>query len=87
MWAVFLTVVPVGLVLGLLAFGRYGGRTPPPPTPGRVLPVAIATVALGPAPAVAFGLAGWLLLITFLIAGLLIVAMLRTPPPAPPLHR
>ena len=85
MWASLITLVPVGLVLGLLTFGRYGGRTPAPPTPGRVVPVAAVALLIGPVAAALLGLFQWLLLLVVLIGLILMIAMLRTPP-APPLQ-
>jgi hypothetical protein len=80
MWASLITLVPVGLVLGLLTFGRYAGRTPAPPTPGRVVPVALVAVLLGPVAVSVLGLFQWLLLVMILVGAILMVAMLRTPP-------
>jgi hypothetical protein len=80
-----ITLVPVGLVLGLLTFGRYAGRTPAPPTPGRILPVAAVALLLGPVAVSVLGLFQWLLLLLILVGAILMIAMLRTPP-APPLH-
>ncbi len=74
------TVIPVGLVLGLLMFGSYGTHQPPEITPGRVLPVAALAVLLGPVVTAAFGLVGWLIGIVLIVGGILMAAMLRTPP-------
>ena len=80
MWVAFLTIVPVGLVLGLLTFGHYAGRTPAPPTPGRILPVAALAILIGPVAAAVLGVFQWLLLLVILVGGILMFAMLRTPP-------
>jgi hypothetical protein len=74
------TVIPVGTVLGLLVFGTYGTHEPPEITRGRVVPLAILAVLLGPLPTAAFGIAGWLIGIVLLVGGILMAAMLRTPP-------
>ena len=74
------TVIPVGLVLGLLLFGSYGTHRPPEPTLGRVVPTAALAVLLGPVVTAAFGIVGWLVGIVVLVGGILMVAMLRTPP-------
>ncbi len=78
--AALATLLPVGLALGLLVFGQYGTRRPPAPTPGRVVPVTILAVLLGPVAAIGLGLVTWLVLIVVIIAALLMVSMLRTPP-------
>lgn len=73
------TVIPVGTVLGLLVFGSYGTHQPPEITPGRVAPLALLAVLLGPIATAAFGIAGWLVGIVLLVGGILMAAMLRTP--------
>jgi hypothetical protein len=78
--AALFTLIPVGLVLGLLMFGTYGTHRPPAITPGRVIPVALLTVLLGPATAAALGLFGWLAVMLALLAVMLMIAMLRNPP-------
>ena len=78
--AAFATIVPVGLVLGLIVFGTYGTHRPPAVTPGRVVPVALLSVLLGPVTATAFGFAGWLLAMFVLVAAILLAAVLRTTP-------
>jgi phosphatidylserine synthase len=80
MWASLITLVPVGLVLGLLTFGRYAGRTPAPVTPGRVVPVAAVAVVMGPVAVSALGFFAWLLVVMIVVAAGLMVATLRTPP-------
>jgi len=75
-----LTLVPVGVALGLLAFGRYGHRTPMPPTPGRILPVGAVAVLIGPVAVQALGFFVWLLGVAILVAAIAMVALLRTPP-------
>lgn len=79
-WEGLITVVPVGLALGLLVFGRYGRRRPVPPTPGRILPLIAVAVLLGPVLLNALGLFVWLLALAIIAAAVLMVAMLRTPP-------
>jgi hypothetical protein len=74
------TVIPVGLVLGLLMFGQYGTHQPPAPTLGRVAPVAALALLLGPVATATLGLTGWLVGIVLLVGGILMAAMLRTPP-------
>ena len=78
--AAIATLVPVGLVLGLLMFGTYGTHRPPAVTPGRVVPVALMTLLLGPVTATALGFMGWLAVMFALVAVMLMVAMLRNPP-------
>ncbi len=78
--AALATLIPVGLALGLLLFGTYGTHRPPAPTPGRVVPVTILAVLLGPVAVVGLGLVTWLVLVVVIIAALLMFAMLRTPP-------
>ena len=74
------TVIPVGLVLGLLMFGSYGTHRPPEMTPGRVIPTLLLAVLLGPVATATLGLTGWLIGIVVLVGGILMAAMLRTPP-------
>lgn len=74
------TIIPVGTVLGLLMFGTYGTHRPPEITPGRVAPVALLAIVLGPVATAVFGLVGWLIGIVLLVGGILMAAMLRTPP-------
>ena len=81
MLASLFTVVPVGLVLGLMVFGDYGRRAPLRPTPPRVIAVGATAVLLGPIASMELGLFGWLVLLLILVAGILMVAMLRTPSP------
>ena len=76
--ATLVSLVPVGLVLGLLAFGRYGGRHVEP-TRKRVAWVAAATVVAGPLALSAFGFFGWLLLVIAAVAALAAAALLRGP--------
>jgi hypothetical protein len=80
-----LTLIPVGVALGLLTFGRYGDRRPVPFTPGRIVPVGVVAVLLGPVAVTVLGVFVWLLGIAILVAAIAMVAMLR-PPPAPPLR-
>jgi hypothetical protein len=74
------TVIPVGLVLALLMFGNYGTHRPPEMTPGRIVPTALLAVLLGPVATATLGLTGWLIGIVVLVGGILMAAMLRTPP-------
>jgi hypothetical protein len=74
------TVIPVGLVLGLLMFGSYGTHRPPEMTPGRIIPTLLLAVLLGPVATATLGLTGWLIGIVILVGGILMTAMLRTPP-------
>jgi hypothetical protein len=76
----FATLIPVGLVLALLMFGSYGTHEPPEITPGRVLPTLAVAILLGPVATATLGLTGWLIGIVLLVGGILMVAMLRTPP-------
>lgn len=78
--AAFATLIPVGLVLGLVMFGNYGTHRPPDVTPGRVIPVALLAVVLGPLTALAFGFMGWILAMFLIVAACLMVAVLRNPP-------
>jgi hypothetical protein len=80
MWTALVTLVPVGLAMGLLAFGRYGERRPPAPTARRVAPVAAATLLCGPLAAAALGFLLWLVCVVIVTSAMLIVAMLRQPP-------
>jgi len=76
--AALLTVVPVGLVLGLLVFGHYGDREPRPTRP-RIAATAAAAVLLGPVAVAELGLFVWLLGIAIVAAGITALAMLRAP--------
>ena len=78
--AAFLTLIPVGLVLGLLMFGTYGTHRPPAITPGRVVPVVALAVLLGPVTAYVLGFVGWMAVMFVLVAAILMVAVLRNPP-------
>ncbi len=78
--AAFATLLPVGLVLGLLMFGNYGTHRPPAPTPGRVIPVALLAALLGPVTAGTFGFLGWMAVMVVLVGLILMVAVLRDPP-------
>ncbi|MEA2292556.1 MAG: hypothetical protein QOE86_195 [Solirubrobacteraceae bacterium] len=80
MWTALVTLVPVGLALGLLAFGRYGERRPPAPTARSVAPVAAAALVLGPLAVAALGFFIWLVCVVIVAAAILMFAMLRTPP-------
>lgn len=78
MWATLLTLVPVGLVLGLLAFGDYGAGWREP-TRTQIAAVAAVAVLAGPVASAVLGLFGWLLAILVAVCVFVIVAMLRTP--------
>lgn len=78
--AAIATLVPVGLVLGLLMFGTYGTHRPPAVTVGRVVPVAALAALLGPVTATVFGFLGWMAVMFVLVAATLMVAVLRDPP-------
>lgn len=73
-----LLLVPVGLALGLVAFGHYGDRRPEP-TPVRVALTALATIALGPLAVEAVGLFVWLLGVGAVVAAITAIALWRTP--------
>ncbi len=73
-----LLLVPVGLALGLVAFGHYGDRQPEP-TPGRIALTALATIVLGPVAVQALGLFVWLLGVAAVAAAITALALLRTP--------
>jgi hypothetical protein len=80
MWTALVTLVPVGLAMGLIAFGRYGERRPPAPTARNVGPVAAAALVLGPLAVAVLGFLGWLVLVVVVAAAILAVAMMRTAP-------
>lgn len=75
-----LLLVPVGLALGLVAFGHYGERRPEP-TPARIAATALATVVLGPLAAQVLGLFLWLLAVAAVAASIAALAVLRAPQP------
>lgn len=79
-----LLIVPVGLALGLVAFGHYGDRRPEA-TPARVALTAVAAAVLGPLALQAVGLFAWLLGVAAVVAGITALALLRAP--APPRRR
>jgi hypothetical protein len=83
MFTNLLILVPVGLALGLVAFGRYGDHHAEP-TPLRVALTALAAVILGPVAVDAFGLFVWLLGVGAVVAAITMIAMLRPPPPRRP---
>jgi hypothetical protein len=78
MWATLLTLVPVGLVLGLIAFGEYGDRRVEP-TRGRIAGTAVAAVLLGPVAVQFMGLFLWMAGVLVVVCGVTMVAMLRSP--------
>lgn len=75
-----LILVPVGLALGLVAFGHYGDRPYPEPTPARIALTAIAAVVLGPVAVEALGLFVWLVGVAAVVCSIAAVAAWRTPP-------
>ena len=75
-----LLLVPVGLALGLVAFGHYGDRHPQP-TPARIALTAVATIVLGPVAVQALGLFVWLLSVAAIAAAITALALLRAPQP------
>ena len=75
-----LLLVPVGLALGLVAFGHYGDRHPQP-TPRRIALTAVATIVLGPVAAETLGLFLWLLSVAAVAAAITALALLRAPQP------
>lgn len=66
MLGIVLSAVPIGIAIGLLAFGTYGGRQPVVNRP-RVAAAAAATVALGPGALALLGLLDWIMLLAVLI--------------------
>lgn len=78
--AALATLIPVGLVLGLLMFGTYGTHRPPAITPGRVVPIALLALLLGPITAASVGFVGWMAVMFVLLVATLMVAVLRNPP-------
>lgn len=81
MLATLLTLLPVGIVLGLLAFGDHGGPRLDP-TPGSFAAVATLAAILGPVAVSAIGLFLWLLFVALGVSLLTLVAVLRLPPEA-----
>lgn len=78
--AALATLLPVSLALGLLMFGSYGTHRPPAMTPGRVVPVLLVAILIGPVAVAALGFVTWLAALVLVIAAILMAAMLRTPP-------
>jgi hypothetical protein len=76
MWADLLTIIPVGVGLGLLAFGRYGGRNVRP-TPRGATVVGVMSFLLGPVAVGVLGFFGWLLLLLVMVAAMIVAAVLR----------
>jgi hypothetical protein len=85
MWEGIFTALPIGLALALVTFGSYGRRRRVAPTPGRIVPLVLAAVLLGPVLLSAVGFFSWLLVLAILVAAVLMVTMLRAP--APPIRR
>ena len=77
-WASLLLVVPVGLVLGLLAFGDHGGSRLRP-TPASLTAVGVAALAAGPVAVELMGAFFWLLGVALVVACFTIVVVLRVP--------
>lgn len=75
-----LLLVPVGLALGLVAFGEYGDRRTEP-TPTRIALTAVATIVLGPLAVETLGLFVWLLGVAAVVAAITAIALLRAPAP------
>jgi hypothetical protein len=75
-------IVPVSLVLGLLAFGRYGGRTTEPNRRTVVL-VAFGAVIAGPVAIELLTFTGWLLASGTATAAVTVYAALRGGPRRP----
>jgi len=73
-----ITVAPIGLVLGLLAFGSHGPRALRP-TPGAMSAVAVLAFVIGPVALNVLGLFGWLLALAAVSGAIVVVAMLRAP--------
>ena len=78
MWASLLLVVPVGLVLGLLAFGDHGGSRLRR-TPASLTAVGVAALAAGPVAVELMGAFFWLLGVALVVACFTIVVVLRVP--------
>lgn len=78
MWIALLMLVPTGLVLGLMAFGRYGSRHVTP-TFRSVLVVGVASILLGPIAVLVLGFVAWMLLVGLGVVALTLLALLRTP--------
>jgi hypothetical protein len=74
-WAALITLVPVGLVLGLLNFGQF--RTEP--TPRRVFSTFCAAVLLGPVAVLELGFFMWLVGVVTITGCLALLAALRVP--------
>jgi hypothetical protein len=85
MWASLLTLVPVGLVLGLIWFGSYPGHRRPEPTAPRIAAISSVAIVLGPVAVSQLGFFVWLCLVAVLASALTMAAMLRAP--RQPLHR
>lgn len=77
-WAAFLMIVPTGLVLGLVAFGRYGSRDVRPNF-RNVIVVGIFATLLGPVAVLAVGFLAWIMLVAVGVALLTMLAVFRTP--------
>ena len=84
MFTDLLLLVPVGIALGLVAFGHIGDRRPAV-TPARVAATAVATIVLGPVAVEALGLFMWLVGVAAVVCAITAVALLR-PPSSPRRH-
>jgi hypothetical protein len=82
MWRDLLVLVPVGLAMGLLAFGRYGGREGQPNRRTIVL-VGVGAIVAGPVAIGLIGFAAWLLVVGTATAGLTVYAATRGGPGRP----
>jgi hypothetical protein len=80
MFTDLLLLVPVGIALGLIAFGHHGDRRPEL-TPTRVALTAVATIVLGPVAVEALGLFVWLIGVAAVVCAITALALLRTPSP------
>jgi hypothetical protein len=78
MWDL-LALVPVGLALGLLAFGRYGGRTTEP-NRKTILIVGIAAILAGPVAIEILGFGQWLIVVATATGALTVYAVTRGGP-------
>jgi hypothetical protein len=78
MWDL-LALVPVGLAMGLLAFGRYGGRENEPSRRAVVI-VGIAAILAGPVAIEVLGFAQWLIAVATATGALTVYAVSRNGP-------
>jgi hypothetical protein len=76
MWGIALSVVPIGLATGLLAFGQYAGRSPAV-SRVRVAAVVVGSVVVGPVALAVLGFWDWLMMLAVLILLLTIYVCAR----------